>query len=169
MQASCRATFRFNLSILLLNSWHLQPDPASPGLCQTDQPSMYCQRGDKGTLCINRHLLCIWARHMHACVLPLSTEHTLNTYRVIQSINVQHHSFGPLVSGAQEELGFVPTGGCSCLSLLSLFTSWLQDLIDLRGQQFSLSRRCTPVKDESKDWRYSTSVETRWKQQTQIL
>lgn len=53
--------------------------------------------------------------HLDSCVL------TVNTYRVIQSINVQHHSFGPLVVGAQEELGFTPAGGSSCLRLFGLF------------------------------------------------
>lgn len=30
MQASCSAAFRFNLNVLLFNSWHLQPDPSTP-------------------------------------------------------------------------------------------------------------------------------------------
>lgn len=70
----------------------------------------------------------------------------VNTYRVIQSIDVQHHSLGPLVVGAQEEVGFTLAGGSCCLGLLGLFfTSRLQNLIDLRGQQFGLSRRRTPL------------------------
>lgn len=67
------------------------------------------------------------------------------TYRIVQSIDVQHDSFGPLVVGAQEEMGFAPAGGSSCLGLLSLFfTSWLQNLIDLWGQQFGLPRWGAP-------------------------
>lgn len=47
--------------------------------------------------------------------------HYENTYRVIQSVNVQYNSFGPLVVGAQEEMGFTLAGCSCCLSLFGLF------------------------------------------------
>lgn len=71
---------------------------------------------------------------------------SVNTYRVVQSVDVQHHSFGPLVVGAQEKVGFTLAGGSCCLGLFGFFfTCRLQDLIDLRGQQFGLPWRRTPL------------------------
>lgn len=46
---------------------------------------------------------------------------SVTTYRVIQTINVQNYGFGPLVVGAEEELGFTSAGGSSSLGLLSFF------------------------------------------------
>lgn len=72
-----------------------------------------------------------------------------DTYGVIQSIDVQHHSFGPLVVGAQEEVGLTLAGGSCCLGLFGLFfTGRLQNFIDLRGQQFGLPWRRTPLVEE---------------------
>lgn len=63
-----------------------------------------------------------------------------NTYRVVQSIDVQHHSFGPFVAGAQKEVSFTLAGGGVAFGARGFFvTSRLQNLVDLRGQQFGLS------------------------------
>lgn len=57
-----------------------------------------------------------------------------NTYRIIQSIDVQHHRFGPFVAGAQKEMSFPLAGGGLPFGSRGFFvTSRLQNLIDLRG------------------------------------
>lgn len=58
----------------------------------------------------------------------------VNTYRVIQSIDVQHHRFGPFVAGAQKEMSLTLAGGGLPFGSLGFFiTSRLQNLVDLRG------------------------------------
>ena len=67
---------------------------------------------------------------------------------------MQHHGLGPLVAGAQEELGFLLAGRSGRLRLLRLlFTRQLQDLIDLRGQQLGLPGRRAPSGREGEDHR----------------
>ena len=67
------------------------------------------------------------------------------TYRVIQPVYMQYHCLGPLVGGAQEELGLPPAGRRRCLRLLRLLLARrLQDLIDLRRQQLGLPWRRGP-------------------------
>ena len=73
------------------------------------------------------------------------TDRGCAAYRVVQPVDVQHHRLGPLVGGAQEELGLPPAGRRRCLRLLRLLLARrLQDLIDLRRQQLGLPWRRGP-------------------------
>lgn len=64
----------------------------------------------------------------------------LCAHRVIQSVDVQDHRFGPLVVGAQEEVSLALAGRRCSLGLLRLLVSCrLEDLVDLGGEQFRLS------------------------------
>lgn len=69
-----------------------------------------------------------------------------SAYRVIQSIDVQHHRFGPFVAGAQKEMSFTLAGGGLPFRSLSFFIAGrLQNLVDLRSQQFGFPGRRVPL------------------------
>lgn len=58
---------------------------------------------------------------------------------------MQHHRFGPLVVGAQEEVGLALAGGRRGLGLIGFVAPRrLQDLVDLGGEQLRLPGRRTP-------------------------
>lgn len=88
---------------------------------------------------------------MSLCLYKVETPPS--THRVIQAVDVQHHGLGPLVGGAQEEVGLASAGGS--LSLICLITSCLQNLIDLRRQQLGLPWGAAPERGEKERERLS--------------
>lgn len=60
-------------------------------------------------------------------------------YRIIEPVDLEHHSFGPFVRGAQEELSFPSARGARFRLFGLCAAGVLQDLVDLRGQQFGLA------------------------------
>ena len=72
---------------------------------------------------------------------------------------MEHHRLGPLVAGAQEELGFPPAADRLLGRLGVGAAGRLQELVDLRGQKLRLtgSRRPGRRRDERSEERKFTS------------
>lgn len=63
---------------------------------------------------------------------------SFRAHRVVQPVDVEDDGLGPLVAGAQEELGFA-TAADSLLGRLHLSAAGrVQELVDLRRQQLRL-------------------------------
>lgn len=121
--------------------YHLTLHP--PVLCQTDAFKPFWRRRQA-----RRPNMRMWSRESKVWCENGEGETWAGggTYGVIQSIDVQHHRFGPFVAGAQKEMSFTLAGGRLPFRSLGFFIAGrLQNLVDLRSQQFGFPGRSVPL------------------------